>query len=117
MDEMRCPWCDTKLVYRGINANFDTVTEKWWCPECKERIETIERGLRNTDDTQQPAHHMGDFPYGKCPSCEEVGNAIYDEPSDEDHIQLDYFECEACGHVYYYQTCYAYRFGSIDNDR
>lgn len=44
-----CPFCDSKLVYRDISADFDTVTEQWWCPQCKELIEADEPGLRNRD--------------------------------------------------------------------
>ena len=45
-----CPFCETKLVYRAMSADFDNITEKWWCPKCKELIETDEPGLRNRDN-------------------------------------------------------------------
>lgn len=66
---------------------------------------------------QLTAHHMGDFPYGACPKCGVAGNPQYDEPSGEDNIRNEWFECDTCKVDYFYQTSTSYRFGGIDNDR
>jgi hypothetical protein len=58
-----CPFCETKLVYRAIDADFDTITEKWWCPKCKELIEADEPGLRNRD-TEKLAPDAGSTAHG-----------------------------------------------------
>lgn len=52
----KCPFCDSKLVYRDLSADFDTVTEQWWCPQCKELIEADEPGLRNRDAEKAGEH-------------------------------------------------------------
>lgn len=62
------------------------------------------------------AYHMGEFPYGECPKCGEVGNPWDDEPSGEDNIHNAWFECESCGIRYYYQTTTAYRYGGIERN-
>lgn len=65
---------------------------------------------------QLSAHHQGDYDYGECPLCGTVGNAIYEQPSDKDNVHEDWFECDACNIGYCYETCYAYRYGGIDDD-
>ena len=62
------------------------------------------------------AHHMGDYPYGECPKCGEVGNPQFDEPSAEDNIRNEWFRCDECEIDFYYETTTSYRYGGIDRD-
>lgn len=49
MSAKQCPFCNNRLVYRGIEANIDVVTETWVCTVCKGRMEIDTPGLRNAD--------------------------------------------------------------------
>lgn len=65
---------------------------------------------------QIAANHMGDYNYGGCPKCGVAGNCVGDEPSGEDNIHHEWFECEDCRISYYYETTTGYRYGGIDDD-
>ncbi len=53
---------------------------------------------------------QGDYHYGECPNCGEIGDSQFDSDDEEG------FLCESCGCEYFYETTEVYRYAGLDPD-
>jgi hypothetical protein len=60
--------------------------------------------------------NRGDYYYGECPKCGNVCQPDFEQPTDEDHVHVEFCECEQCGCKFKVQTTTVYRYGGIDED-
>lgn len=61
--------------------------------------------------------NQGDYYYGQCPLCDnscQLDDMGYKE--DDEHVTVEYAECEECGCCFYVETTTVYRFGGLEED-